>query len=164
MSASPSPSPTDPKALARSDAEELTRSYYAVVDELGADPEVPLSELKRVATSLELGVREGELEQWRSENWRQTGDTRIADLVVQSVSLDNSNPDAGLVPTVQVDVCYDVSDVDLVDADGKSVVGPDRPDRRWERLHVANYDYKDDPADGWRVATLETLEKTACDG
>ena len=30
------------------------------------------------------------------------------------------DPKAGRVPTVQVDVCYDVSGVDIVDADGKS--------------------------------------------
>ncbi|MFC8943354.1 hypothetical protein ACFT1B_35285, partial [Streptomyces griseoincarnatus] len=94
----------------------------------------------------------------------QTGSTQIADLVVQSVSLDNSDPTAGLVPTVQVDVCYDVGDVDLVDASGTSVISSSRPDRRWERLQVANYDYEADPTGGWRVASLETLEKAPCAG
>ncbi|MFC8796982.1 hypothetical protein ACFT2C_04570 [Promicromonospora sp. NPDC057138] len=164
VSASPSPSPTDPKALARTHAEELTREYYALADQLGGDPKAPLSRLKRVATSVELDIRQQELEQWRNENWHQTGSTQIADLVVQSVSLDNSDPTAGLVPTVQVDVCYDVGDVDLVDASGTSVISSSRPDRRWERLQVANYDYEADPTGGWRVASLETLEKAPCAG
>ena len=52
---------------------------------------------------------------------------------MQSVNLDNSDPKAGKVPTVQIDVCYDVSDVDVLDANGKSVVSPDRPDTGWIR-------------------------------
>jgi hypothetical protein len=28
------------------------------------------------------------------------------------------------VPTVQIDLCFDVSDVDVVDADGKSIISP----------------------------------------
>jgi hypothetical protein len=162
VSASPSPSPTDPKALARTHAEELAREYYALADQLGADPKAPLADLERVTTSVELEVRRADLEQWRKDEWRKTGRTQIADLVVQSVTLDNSDPNAGLVPTVQVDVCYDVSDVDILDSSGASMVSPDRDDRAWERLQVANYDYDNDPAGGWRVAALETLEKAPC--
>ncbi len=160
----PSPSPTDPKALARASAEDLVREYYAVTDEVGANPDAPISRLKRVATSLELSTRQQILEQWRADGWRKTGQTQIADLIVQSVSLDNSDPESGRVPNVQVDVCYDVSDVGLVDRSGASMVSPDRPDRAWERLQVANYDYEADPFNGWRVASLETLEKAPCAG
>ena len=145
-------------------AEGLVREYYALVDRVGADQDAPLSQLERVATSVELEVRRADLSQWRKDGWRKTGRTRVADVVVQSVSLDNSAPRAGLVPTVQVDVCYDVSDVDIVDSAGTSVVSPDRADRAWERLQVANYDYDNDPVGGWRVAALETLEKAPCAG
>ena len=162
VSASPTPSPTDPKALARAHVEDLVHEYYALVDRVGADREAPLSRLGHVAASVELEVRRSDLHQWRKDGWRKTGRTQIADLVVQSVSLDNSDPKAGLVPTVQVDVCYDVSDVDIVDSAGASVVSPDRSDRAWERLQVANYEYEDDPVGGWRVAALETLEKAPC--
>lgn len=160
----PSPTPTDPTALARTHAEELAHEYYAVTDEVGFDSDLPLSRLERVATSVELSTRQEIVKQWRSDGWHKTGQTRVADLVVQSVSLDNSDPKAGLVPTVQVDVCYDVSDVDLVDEAGASKVSPDRADRAWERLQVANYDYEADPDAGWRVAALETLEKPPCAG
>ena len=164
VSASPSPTPTDPKALARAHAQDLVLKYYALTDEVGVDPDVPLSRLERVATSVELSTRQEIVKQWRSDGWRKTGQTRITDLVVQSVSLDNSDPKAGLVPTVQVDVCYDVSEVDLVDESDASKVNSDRADRAWERLQVANYDYEDDPVGGWRVAALETLEKAPCAG
>lgn len=162
VSASPSPAPTDAETLARIDAEELVHEYYAVVDQIGADQDVPLSRLKRVTASVELQVRQADLEQWRKDGWRKTGSTRISDLAVQSVTLENSDPAAGLVPTVQIDVCYDVSAVDILDSDGASVVSPDRDDRAWERLQVANYTYDDDPSGGWRVAALEGLEKSPC--
>jgi hypothetical protein len=163
-STSPSPGPTDPKVLARMHAEDLVRDYYSLVDQVGADKDAPLSRLEQVAVSVELEVRRAALQQWRKDGWRKTGRTRVADVVVQSVSLDNSDLKAGLVPTVQVDVCYDVSDVDVVDSAGASVVSSDRADRAWERLQVANYDYEDDPTGGWRVAALETLEKAPCAG
>ena len=163
-SASASPSPTDPKALARTHAEALVRDYYAVTDKVGQDPDARLSRLDGVATSVELSTRQQIVEQWRADGWRKTGRTTIADLIVQSVTMDNSDPDVGRVPTVQVDVCYDVSEVDLVDQAGNSRVSPDRADRGWERLYVANYDYKTDPDNGWRVASLETLEKAPCTG
>lgn len=164
VSASQSPSPSDPKSLARARAEDLVHEYYALVDRVGADQDAPLSRLERVAASVELEVRRADLQRWRQDGWRKTGRTRIADVVVQSVSLDNSDPKAGLVPTVQVDVCYDVSNVDILDSAGASVVSPDRANRAWERLQVANYDYDNDPGGGWRVAALETLEKAPCAG
>ena len=71
-----------------------------------------------------------------SKACHQTGETKVVELKVQSVNLDNSDPKAGKVPTVQIDVCFDVSDVDVVDADGKSVVSPDRPDTGWIRFSV----------------------------
>ena len=93
---------------------------------------------------------------------RQTGTTAISELKVQSVNLDNSDPDAGKVPTVVIDVCWDVSKVDVLDKSGKSIVSPTRPDTGWTRYTVANYDYAADPTGGWRVATGQDLKKTPC--
>ena len=87
---------------------------------------------------------------------------RISELKVQSVNLDNSDPEAGKVPTVVIDVCWDVSKVDVLDKSGKSIVSPDRPDTGWTRYTVANYDYAADPTGGWRVATGQDLKKTPC--
>jgi hypothetical protein len=83
-------------------------------------------------------------------------------LQVQSVNLDNSDPSAGKVPTVQVDVCVDVSDVDILDKAGKSTVSQRRPDTGWTRFTVANYHWSSHPKDGWRVATGEDLKKAPC--
>ncbi|WP_239455642.1 hypothetical protein [Nocardioides gilvus] len=78
------------------------------------------------------------------------------------MNLDNSDPAAGKVPTVVIDVCWDVSDVDVIDRDGASVVSPGRPDTGWTRYSVANYDYTDDPNGGWRVATGQDLKEEPC--
>ena len=83
-------------------------------------------------------------------------------LKVQSVTLDNSDPDAGKVPTVVIDVCWDVTKVDVLDKSGKSIVSPDRPDTGWTRYTVANYEYAADPTGGWRVATGQDLKQTPC--
>lgn len=99
----------------------------------------------------------------RKQEPHQTGETKVVELEVQSVNLDNSDPQAGKVPTVQIDVCFDVSGVDVLDADGKSVVAPDRPDTGWIRYSVANYEWDSDPDGTWRVASSQNIERTPCD-
>lgn len=63
-----------------------------------------------------------------------------------------------------IDVCWDVSDVDVLDRTGQSVVTPERADRGWTRLIVANYSWTSDPDSGWRVAGGKDLEKSPCAG
>jgi hypothetical protein len=98
----------------------------------------------------------------RSKGLRQVGATRIKTLRVQSVNLDNSEPSAGKVPTVTIDVCWDVSGADLVDKSGKSVVKPGRAETGWARYTVANYHWSENPSGGWRIATSQDLKKTSC--
>jgi hypothetical protein len=76
---------------------------------------------------------------------------------VESVSLDNP-------ATALVDVCWDVSAVDVVDGDGKSVVTPERKDVGWTRLTVTNPTWEKTPTDGWRVSGGSDLEKKPCVG
>ncbi len=66
------------------------------------------------------------------------------------------------MPTVVIDVCWDVSKVDVLDKSGKSIVSPTRPNTGWTRYTVANYVYAADPTSGWRVATGQDLKKTPC--
>lgn len=154
--------PTDAEVASQA-AEAKVREYYEVRDQLGLDPTAPLRLLRQVATSIELEAQQRLFKKERSQGLVQTGQTRVAELVVQSVDLDNSDPKAGRVPTVQVDVCYDVSNVDVVDEDGKSIVSPDRPEVGWIRYFVSNYEWATDPRGAWRVATSKSLERTPCD-
>ena len=121
-----------------------------------------LKPLETVAISAQLKAVQTLVRRQREQGQRQTGTTAISELKVQSVNLDNSAPDAGKVPTVVIDVCWDVSKVDVLDKSGKSIVSPDRPDTGWTRYTVANYEYAADPTGGWRVATGQDLKQTPC--
>lgn len=163
-----SPSSTDSNGL-RSDsevaataAEATVRDYFRVVDELRQQPTEPLSALKGVSASGELSAQQRLIESERDKELRQVGETRIADLQVQAVNLDDTDPRAGRAPTVQVDVCWSVVDVDIVDGRGRSVVTSSRPDSGWIRFTVANYRWSSSPDDGWRVASSQDLRQKPC--
>ena len=161
--ATPTPTPTiSPREQAAADAEAVVRRYYEVTDRLGQDRRAPLRLLKTVAASVELTSLRTNLEANRRKGWVQTGALKIKTLDVRNVSLDNSAPKAGRVPTVTIDVCYDVSDVDVVDASGKSVIAKGRPDQATTRLFVSNYDWPKDERGGWRVAGGKDLGEGRC--
>jgi hypothetical protein len=155
-------SPTSPNDAATADATAAMTDYYAVLDGLRADRASDLKKLETVAIGAQLNAVQTLVERQRDQGQRQTGTTAISELKVQSVTLDNSDPDAGKVPTVVIDVCWDVSKVDVLDKSGKSIVSPNRPDTGWTRYTVANYDYAADPSGGWRVATGQDLRQTPC--
>ena len=157
-----SDSPRSPNEAASANATTAMTDYYAVLDGLRADPASDLKELDTVAIGAQLSAVQTLVQRQRDEGQRQTGTTAISELKVQSVTLDNSDPDAGKVPTVVIDVCWDVTKVDVLDKSGKSIVSPDRPDTGWTRYTVANYDYAADPSGGWRVATGQDLKQTPC--
>lgn len=161
---SPSPTPTSPEDEASASAVEAVTAYYATVDKVRQDADSPATDLDAVAISTQLSAQKHLLESQRSAGNRQTGNTEVVEANVQSVTLDNSDPKAGHVPTVTIDVCWDVSDVDVLDPTGQSVVTPERADRGWTRLIVANYSWTSDPDSGWRVAGGKDLEKSPCAG
>lgn len=163
---SPSSSPTaaSESEVAAANAERLIREYYVLRDELRSDETQSLDRLEDFATSIELASQQRLIQSERDGGEHQTGTTRIAELEVKGVvNLDNSDPSAGRVPVVEIEVCADVSDVDFVDASGNSIVDSRRPDTAWVRHHVANYDWESDPTNGWRVSSSETLERQPCE-
>jgi len=157
----PSTPPSD-QEIASEAASDVVRQYFATVDLLRQESKRPPSELTAVAASTQLGAQRTLLESQRKDGLHQIGDTKVVELEIQSIDLDNSDPAAGRVPTVMVDVCWDVNQVDIVDKDGKSVVSPDRPAIGWTRLTVANYDWASEPTGGWRVAGGQDLKKAPC--
>lgn len=162
VSISPSPSPSSASEVASSAAEDVVRRYFAVLDDLRQTPSDPLRSLSSVATSTQLAAQKRLLAAERDQGLHQVGTTKVVELTVQSVNLDNSSPSAGKVPTVTVDVCWDVDDVDIVDKDEKSVVSPDRKNVGWARYTVANYHWSKNPTDGWRIATGQDVERKPC--
>lgn len=159
---STSASPTTSTDSADADASATMKSYFQVLDELRTEPSTDLKKLSTVATSTQLNAAQTLVRTQRERGQRQVGLTRIAELTVQSVNLDNSDPASGKVPTVVIEVCWDVTEVDVLDKDGTSIISPDRPDTGWTRYTVANYNYAADPTGGWRVATGQDLKETPC--
>jgi len=141
-------------------AQVAVADYYQVLNELSADPGADLSILKDVAISSGLVDAETEVNFDRSRDRRQIGATKVASISVTNVTLqfapDTTPP---TIPTVQLDVCYDVSEVDVVDINGDSVVKSDRPDTGLARLGVANYDWPEPT--GWKIAFSE-VKGDAC--
>lgn len=158
-----SASPTSASGIAVADATSKLTEYFATVDALGQDPTAALDPLESVAISTQLSAERRLLESQHRRGERQVGETAVAELMVQSVNLDNSDPAAGRVPTVVIDACWDVSDVDVLDKDGASIVLPDRPDTGWTRYTIANYGFDSDSTGGWRVASGQDLERAPCD-
>jgi hypothetical protein len=156
------PPPTETE-LASEAASAVLRKYYEVRNDLRQDPKLPLKRLDAVAVSGELSAQLLLVKKEREAGHRQVGDTTVAQFTVQSVNLDNSDPTSGKVPTVQIDVCADVSGVDFVDAGGDSIISSDRPDSGWIRFIVSNYEWDADPDGGWRVASSQDLEREPCD-
>jgi hypothetical protein len=140
------------------------RRYFVVLDGLRQDPQASLRDLATVATSIQLSSQRRLLRSERRNGYRQVGTTSVADLSVEAVNLSNSDPSTGQVPTVAIDVCWDVNGADLVDKDGQSVVSPTRATTGWTRYTVANYKWAEQPIEGWRIATSEDLEKEPCAG
>ena len=139
------------------------RNYYSVRNQLRTNPSKPLGLLTTVAISKELATEQHLFASERKKGLHQIGDTKIAKIQVQSIDLDNSDPSAGKVPTVTIEVCYDVTGVDIVDKNGKSVVKPGRPNTGWIEYLVSNYHWAKDPSGGWRVASSQDIERTPCD-
>ena len=157
-----SPTPTTPREKAAADAQAAIDRYFTVLNEVGQNPKVPLSRLRTVATGTILLAQESQFRQWRKNGWRQTGDVRITDTRVESLSLDNSDPDSGRVPYAVVTICTDATDVDALDRSGKSVVSDSRPDQLTTRYSVANHSWKTAKRDGWRVSSAQDQEIGSC--
>lgn len=140
-------------------AAEAIHEYFAVVDELRQDPSVPLSRLKSVALGGQLTAQEVFTRNQRKAGNKQVGDTTLPDVVVQQIVTDTSTQDGALA---QVDVCWDVSAVDVLDREGDSIVTPDRSERGWTRYTLSNPRGEAPFDKGWRVSNGEDLEKAPC--
>ena len=151
------PTPPSDSEVAAEAATALLRTYFATVDRVRQDPQRPASDLDAVASSSQLTAQKGLLENQRVDGLRQLGDTRVIEVSVESVNLDDP-------ATAVVDVCWDVSAVDIIDESDKSVVSPERKDLGWTRFTVTNTTWASAPTDGWRVSGGSDLEKAPCAG
>lgn len=120
MSTSPVPSPTKPLTPAEQDllsAGEAVTQYWRVLDEVASDPKVSLNVLATVARSQALEQWQTTLAADRAQGVEQQGRARVRGAVASS----------GDGKSFAVSACVDFSEVDVVDASGKSVVKAGRP-------------------------------------
>ena len=99
-------------------------------------------------------VKDGELNTLRNlkeQGLHQTGESEVTFTKVKSVETE-SDPDALSYPKVVFDICYDNSEIDLVDETGQSVMG--EGDDVLTGL-IAAYE---EPDQGWFIDHLTTKE------
>lgn len=123
--ASPAPSSTpifatDEEALAA--AEAAYAEYLAVSDQILADGGADPQRLLQVVTAEFYESEKKGFEQADEQNLRITGQTSFDSARLQSRS------DSGK-PTATIYLCIDVTEVDVIDEAGNSVVPPGRGDR-----------------------------------
>ena len=117
-SATPTPTKTlTPEQQDLRSAEEAITQYWRVIDEAASDPTQSLNVLATVARSQALAQWQTTLTADRGKGLTQQGLSVVRD--AEAVTKDGK--------TYTVIACLDVSAVDVVDADGKSVVRSDRP-------------------------------------
>lgn len=155
--------PASPEDQAVEDATAALDRYFKVTNKARTNPSIPLERLDTVAISTGLTNTQAEFMGYRrTPNVIRTGDTTYELQKVLDISLDNSNPKKGIAPTVQLQVCWDLSAATAVDKNGTSQVNPDRLDRSIATYFVSNYEYKTNPRDGWKVSSVQTKMEKPC--
>lgn len=149
-SPSPTPtttsSPTSTKTPDEQGAEQAVVAFWAMLDEKASDPYTDLTDLSTVARDQAFLQWTRNLTQSRGSGWKQVGSTsvRSADATY------NSNKDLW-----DVSACIDVTKVNVIDRNGKSVVAANRRPR-------VNYTYEVTKDDGKFYVTRDTLKGKPC--
>lgn len=147
----PSPPTTSPKDLAAERAEKVLRAYYRTITECLANAgHTKATCFDDVAIGTELSNRRNSLVSAQAMKSTVTGSIEVVSVALAKVDLANKPKETPpTIPTVTFKVCRDVSRLNIVDAQGKSIVPPNRLPRAVESVSVYNYHYP--KADGWRV-------------
>ncbi len=160
---SPTTTPSaSPEEVAVAAATEKVPAYFAVSDKSLQDTKAfDREEFKTVAITTALDDLRNLFSAFQTQNYKQVGSTAVESMTNPRVSLKldlkKTPPD---VPTVQMDVCIDVSKLNVVDSPGKSVVPATRKPRQLWRIGVTNYQYP--TASAWRVAFTDTQGGKTC--
>jgi hypothetical protein len=120
--ASPTPSA---EALNLRRAERAVARFWRVIDRLSADPDSDLTELTTVSRGSVAAQWAKNINQYRFDQVKAEGRVVVRDVMAQQSKDDD---------LYRVTACIDASQVNLVDANGKSVVPPEGPRR-------VTYDY-----------------------
>lgn len=151
-----------PEQEATALAEQMVTTYFRLKDESLFNPaQFRPQDYESVAISSELTNLKNLHSAAVSQKLKQMGYTQVVSMRNPRVDLTNK-PKATPpeVPTVQLDVCYDVTKVNIVDSAGKSVVPASRAPRGVMLVGVSNYSYP--TAGQWRVSFTKVQEGKKC--
>lgn len=162
-SAAPAPV-ADPAKDAKAQAAALVPRYLQTIDGLYADPARSLDDLYEVAAAPEATAEATAIGMFRSQGYRQTGQSQLVTTSATTVDLTNdpAATPSPVFPSVIVTACVDVSHVQATYPSGNSVIAPDRPKYLIEQLTIVNINYPD--ASSWRVREAPNRQAQACDG
>ena len=137
VSASPSPSVSSSPSSDEELAADAVVRFWAEIDRLSSDPAADLSDLAGVARGQTINTWQQILQGDRVRGLKQTGQAKVSSVVVKDADPEGRRP---------ATVCIDLSSVNMVDSEGKSVVVADRSPR-------VGYDYllERDPSGRWFV-------------
>jgi hypothetical protein len=142
--------PVSAEDQALADVTEIVNQYYARLDQVSSDRNADASILREVATGDALqGAIRNDVRS-KGQGRVQIGNVKVLEIEPFSIDL-TSDPtaDPRKYETIVIDTCVDVSGVNVVDAEGKSVVLATRLPQSGDRFSVVHYDF------GWRVTTVE---------
>lgn len=157
VASNPAPSPAvstppTPEDIAAEQATARYLDYLRVTRQVAEGGYTDLAAYDAVAVDPHTGVLLQSAQQ--NAGLRSTGDAEVVSLTVQSVELDPP----GEYPSVRLLACLDVSQVDVLDAAGESVITPDRVERFRSEAVVQNIPegaFTDGRESGWYVAEVE---------
>jgi hypothetical protein len=158
---SSSQAPPSAEQLARSQALDLAREYYATIDTLASSSTLSLNGLDSVASGANVTQEKSALAEYRTSGWVQRGTTVLSRATVVSVDLTNEPSNSPeVLPTVHLTTCIDVSKVREVDVTGKSVTLPTRANFFIETLTAVNIPYPS--STGWRISEVPNKAAKSC--
>ena len=140
-----------PEDLAAAEAEQRYREFLRVDDEVGRGGYQSSDAYDAVSVAPERAYRETLFRNARQLNGaRLVGSKEVASLTVVALDL---TPEPGGYPKVVLQACVDVSGIDVLDAEGRSLVSPDRLDRSKSIVTMYRYEpgTKGAEAGGWYV-------------
>lgn len=151
-----------PEEVAKVKAEEVLRAYYRSQTECLSDPaRSEMTCFDNVAIATRLTDMRNALVSAKGMQTRVNGDIQVVSATPTKVDLAmDLQKTPPVVPAVTFRTCVDVSNFNIVDKDGKSIVPPTRKPRSVASVVMANYKYPDQSQ--WRVAYIDPDEEATC--
>lgn len=134
-SPTPSPSPSSTLTPEQEAAQAAAVEYFRALNEVRSNPDADFQQVADITTGTHTSAEAQLIGEWRSKGVVQVGDRSYTYKGVGPVV------EAGGVKSVEVRVCSDSTNSDMVDADGKSVLDPNRSrfvDFRLDVVQIGN--------------------------